>query len=490
MKRWMGLFVLCCFALLLMWPGVCGAQRYEAKWESIDKRLTPQWWVDAKFGIFIHWGVYSVPSWSVRGEYSEWYWNRITGDKAKNGPWWQYHKKMYGENFPYAEFAPMFKAELYDPAQWADIFHRSGARYIVLTSKHHDGYCLWPSAEANRSWGRPWNSVDMGPNRDLLGELTEAVRAKGIEMGFYYSLYEWYNPLWVTDRALYIDKHMFPQFKDLVTRYEPTVIFSDGEWDMHSSEWRSEELMAWLLNDSAVKDRVVINDRWGKESRHKHGGYWTTEYGAGLASGTHAWEECRGMAHSFGYSRTESLSDYKSARDLILMLIDIVSRGGNLLLDIGPDGDGTIPVIMEERLIQIGDWLKVNGEAIYGTQNWKKTIQWTEGKKPEVGYGQEYKAKYDIAELTGPPTGEKAVIECFFTTKGDVLYAIAPRWPKSELVIEDIEVSPNTNVTMLGVAQSVEWRRSGRNVVVKVPALSIDEVPCQHAYVLKITHVR
>ncbi|MDI6448798.1 alpha-L-fucosidase [Anaerobaca lacustris] len=490
MKRWMGLFVLCCFALLLMGPGVCGAQRYEAKWESIDKRPTPQWWVDAKFGIFIHWGVYSVPAWSTPGQYSEWYWNRITGDKAKNGPWWQYHKKMYGENFPYAEFAPMFKAELYDPDQWADIFHRSGAKYIVLTSKHHDGYCLWPSREANRSWGRPWNSVDIGPNRDLLGELTESVRAKGIEMGFYYSLYEWYNPLWVTDRALYVEKHMFPQFKDLVTRYEPTVIFSDGEWDMHSSEWRSEELMAWLLNDSAVKDRVVINDRWGKDSRHKHGGYWTTEYGAGLASGTHPWEECRGMAHSFGYSRTESLSDYKSARELILMLIDIVSRGGNLLLDIGPDGDGTIPVIMEERLIQIGDWLKVNGEAIYGTRNWKKTIQWTEGKRPEVGYGQEYKAKYDIAELTGPPAPEKAVIDIFFTTKGDTLYAITPRWPRSELVIEDVEVSPNTNVTMLGVAQSVEWRRSGRNVVVQVPGLSIDEVPCQHAYVLKITHVR
>jgi alpha-L-fucosidase len=289
---------------------------------------------------------------------------------------------------------------------------------------------------------------------------------------------------------LYVEKHMFPQFKDLVTRYEPTVIFSDGEWDMHSSDWRSEELLAWLLNDSAVKDRVVINDRWGKDSRHDHGGYYTTEYGAGLASGTHPWEECRGMAHSFGYSRTESLSDYKSARELILMLIDIVSRGGNLLLDIGPDGDGTIPVIMEERLIQIGDWLKVNGEAIYGTRNWRKTIQWTEGERPEVGYGQEYKAKYDIAELTGPPTGKKAVIECFFTTKDGTLYAITPRWPKSELVIKDVDGSANTSVTMLGVAQSVQWRRSGRNVVVEVPALSVDEVPCRDAYVLRITHAR
>ncbi|NLH44075.1 MAG: alpha-L-fucosidase, partial [Planctomycetes bacterium] len=166
-----------------------GETRYEPNWASIDKRPTPQWWIDAKFGIFIHFGVYAVPAWSVRGEYSEWYWNRITGDKAGNGPWWQYHAKTYGADFPYAEFAPKFKAELYDPNQWADVFLRSGAKYVVMTSKHHDGYCMWPSKEANRSWGRPWNSVDIGPGRDLLGELTTAVRAKGIHMGIYYSLY-------------------------------------------------------------------------------------------------------------------------------------------------------------------------------------------------------------------------------------------------------------------------------------------------------------
>ena len=241
MNRWLGLAGLACLAVMCVQAKTQGAQemRYEANWASIDKRPTPQWWVDAKLGIFIHWGVYSVPAWSVRGQYSEWYWNRITGDKAKNGPWWQYHAKTYGANFPYAGFAPMFKAELYDPNQWADIFARSGARYVVVTSKHHDGYCMWPSQEANRSWGRPWNSADIGPGRDLLGELTTAVRARGIHMGIYYSLYEWYNPLWVTDRPLYVEKHMFPQFKDVVTRYHPEVIFSDGEWDMPSKIGRA-----------------------------------------------------------------------------------------------------------------------------------------------------------------------------------------------------------------------------------------------------------
>lgn len=489
MKKWICLAV--AFGMVSLVVGsTCGAAEYEAKWESLDTRATPQWWVDAKFGIFIHWGVYAVPAWSVPGQYSEWYWRRVENDKGKNGPWWRYHKETYGEDFTYADFASEFQAELFDPDQWADTFKRSGAKYIVLTSKHHDGYCLWPSEEANRSWGRPWNAEDIGPNRDLLGDLTDAVRDKGIHMGIYYSLYEWYNPLWRTDRAVYVDKHMFPQFKDVVTRYKPSVIFSDGEWDMHSKDWRSEELLAWLFNESPVKDEVVIDDRWGKDCRHKHGGYYTTEYGAGLSSGQHPWEECRGMAHSFGYSRTEALSDYKSGRELILMLIDIVSRGGNLLLDIGPTGDGRIPVIMEERLLQIGDWLDVNGEAIYGTRNWRRTIQWTDGERPEVGYGKQYKAKYDIGELTGPATGEKAVIEAFFTAKDDTLYVITPRWPGEKLVVEDVQISSNSDVTMLGLAQSIEWDRSGSDVAIEVPVLSVDEVPCRHAYVFKITHVK
>ena len=491
MKKRIGLAGMVCLVSLLLQAGVCGAAgQYDANWDSLDSRPTPQWWVDAKFGIFIHWGVYAVPAWSVRGQYSEWYWNRITGDKAKDGPWWRYHKNTYGEDFPYGEFAPMFKAELYDPNHWADVFLRSGAKYVVVTSKHHDGYCMWPSKEANRSWGRPWNSVDIGPRRDLLGELTDAVRDKGLRMGIYYSLYEWYNPLWLADRALFVRKHTFPQFKDVVTRYKPEVIFSDGEWDMPSKDWHSEELLAWLVNESPVKDTVVINDRWGKDCRHKHGGYFTTEYGAGLASGAHPWEENRGMGFSYGYSRTEPLADYRSARELILMLVDIVSRGGNLLLDIGPAADGTIPVIMEERLVQIGDWLKVNGEAIYGTRNWKRTNQWTEGKRPEVGYGKEFRAKYDINEMTSQPTAEKAVIEVFFTTKGDTLYVITPRWPGEKLVVKDIEVSPNTAVTMLGVAQSIRWDRSGSNLTIRVPVLSVDDVPCRHAYVFEITGVR
>ena len=222
-------------------------------------------------------------------------------------------------------------------------------------------------------------------------------------MGIYYSLYEWYNPLYLSDKPRYVAEHMMPQFKDVVTRYKPSIIFSDGEWDLPSSEWRSPELLTWLFNESPVKDDVVIDDRWGKETRHKHGGYWTTEYTPGMSDMEHPWEESRGMGFSYGYNRAERLEHYHSGRELVILLADLVSRGGNLLLDIGPAADGTIPVIMEERLLQIGSWLKVNGEAIYGTKPWKATRQWSAGEVPKIDYNAEFNAAYDVTRLTGKP---------------------------------------------------------------------------------------
>ena len=338
------------------------AQTYQPNWDSIDKRPNPPWFNEAKFGIFIHWGVYSVPAYApvIPGKlaYAEWYWNAMTNGKEgstkpiESGTW-AYHQKQYGANFNYQDLAPQFRAELFDPDHWADVFARSGAKYVALTSKHHEGFALWPSKEASKTWGRPWNAVETGPRRDILGDLSTSVRNKGLKMGYYFSLYEWYNPLWLTDKPRYIDQHMIPQFKDLVTRYKPDIIFSDGEWDLPSSEWRSPEILAWLYNDSPVKNSVVVNDRWGKETRHHHGGYYTTEYTAGMSNAGHDWEESRGMGFSYGYNRAERLEHYRSSRELIIMLADIVSRGGNLLLDIGPNGDGTIPVVMEQRLIEI-----------------------------------------------------------------------------------------------------------------------------------------
>jgi len=455
-------------------------------WSAIDARPTPQWWKDAKFGIFIHWGPYSVPAFAKVGEYAEWYW-KMLDDPSRRGhdEIRAFHDANYGTNFPYADFGPRFKAEMFNPDQWADTFARSGAKYVVLTSKHHDGFALWPSAQADATWGRPWNAVSSGPHRDLLGDLTKAVRKTDVKMGIYFSLYEWYNPLYAADVDRYVDEHMIPQFKDVVSRYAPAVIFSDGEWEHPSATWRSTELLQWLFNESPCKDEVVVDDRWGKETRHQHGGYYTTEYGSGLANAEHPWEESRGMAFSYGYNRAERLDDYTTSREFVLMLADIVSRGGNFLLDIGPTADGRIPVIMEQRLLDIGAWLKVNGEAIYGTTTWSRPCQWSAGEVREPARG-EFMSGYDILKLTVNPDPGFAVKEILFTQKGTTLYAISPSLPAETLVIRDLKLPAGAAITMLGRDGALSWRQTGNDVTVTLPRLNPAHLPCEHAWTLKI----
>ena len=482
-------------ALLLFAAAAMAAETYEPNWDSIDKRPVPGWFTDAKFGIFIHWGVYSVPAYApvLPGKlaYAEWYWHDIVEGKKPNANpvdagCWEFHKRVYGADYPYANFAPQFRAELFDPDHWADVFARSGAKYVALTSKHHEGFALWPSAEASKTWGRPWNAVEIGPKRDLLGDLTTSVRAKGLKMGIYYSLYEWYNPLWLSDKPRYVREHMTPQFKDVVTRYKPSIIFSDGEWELPSSEWHSAELLAWLYNESPVKEDVVVDDRWGKDTRHKHGGYWTTEYTPGLSAMDHPWEESRGMGFSYGYNRAERIEDYHTGRELIVLLADLVSRGGNLLLDIGPAADGTIPVIMEERLLQMGSWLKVNGEAIYGTKPWTKTRQWSAGEQPKVNYNQEFNSTYDVSKLVEEPVGGKAAIEAFFTEKGNDTYAILPRWPGKKFVVRDVDGAPVKTVTLLGGNGDLHFQSQGGGVSIDLPDLP-NTLMGQPAWVLKLS---
>jgi len=478
-----GLLVVCA-GVAFAGPAVAqtAAARYQPTWESVDSRPTPTWWSDAKFGIFIHWGVYSVPSFAPKGEYAEWYWERIgragnpdpaSKDAKIRAETRAFHERVYGKDFPYADFAPQFRAELFDAGQWADILQRSGAKYVVLVSKHHDGYALWPSREASQAWGRPWNSVEVGPKRDLAGELSAAVRRRNLEFGFYFSLYEWFNPLWLDKQYdAYVERHMIPQFKDLVTRYSPSVIFADGEWELPSERWRAPELLAWLFNDSPVADKVVVNDRWGKESRHLHGGYYTTEYGAGLPGATHAWEENRGIGFSYGYNRNEDLDDYASGQKLLLTLIDTVSRGGNLLLNIGPTADGRIPVEMQERLAYLGNWLAVNGEAIYGTRVFRDGAQWTDGRRQEVDTSTNYRAKYDVEALTLRPAPGDARKQILFTRRDRTLYAILPVYPAGNLTIRDLALAKDARISVLGTSHAqVAWRRRGRDIVISTPSL-------------------
>lgn len=437
--------------------------QYSASWESLDKRPTPAWWTDAKFGIFIHWGLYSVPAYApvdevegVYEKYAEHYYNRLI---EGNELFKKFHNKHYGDNFTYADFAPMFKAEHFDPAKWADLFKEAGAKYVVLTSKHHDGFCLWPSTQTP-----VWNSVKMGPHIDIIDTLSTAVRDAGLRFGLYYSLLEWANPTYSTETMdKWVYTHMIPQMKELVTNYQPEIIFSDGEWDYDSKTLKSEEFLQWLYNESAVKNTVVVNDRWGKETRSKHGDYYTTEYdlvhndlGIGEKA-DHPWEESRGIGTSYGYNQFETTQHYLSSKQLITILIEKVSNGGNFLLNIGPDASGMIPVVMQERLLDIGNWLKVNGEAIYSSQPWRSKF------KPE---------KKNL----------------YFTQKDNNLYLITTQWAKEPIVLSHL--TEVRKVELLGYKGKINSTFSKGILTIVPPVIAIDELPSESAWVFKVSEFK
>ena len=428
---------------------------YDANWESLNTRPCPQWWKDAKFGIFVHWGLYSVPAFapydknSVYGCYAEHYGNPGRWEKYPQFP--AYHAKHHpGKS--YSDFAADFTAADFDPAAWADLFRRSGAKYVVLTSKHHEGFALWPSA-----YSPYFNAGLMGPKRDLCGDLTEAVRAAGLHMGFYYSLLEWRHPLYnKEDIGKFVDQVNLPQMKELVMRYRPEIVWTDGEWDYPWQVWRGPEFLAWLYNESPVRDTVVANDRWGKKFRGKCGDHYTTEYddlSHDSAGDAHPWEECRGIGRSFGYNRFETTEHYLSDEACIETLCDKVSRGGNLLLNIGPTAEGLIPVIMEERLLAIGRWLEVNGEAIYGTTAWEKRPK--DMKKTRV----------------------------YFTKKGDALYAIV-FGSAEKVVISDCGTV--AAVSLIGSGSEVKWTQKGSDVEIEMPAFRQGAAPSEHALAFKV----
>jgi alpha-L-fucosidase len=445
-------------------PRIYSQKTYQASWESIDSRPVPGWFEDAKFGIFIHWGIYSVPAWApadaeigIYAKYAEWYWWRMNEKSTAGNLFRDYHNSIYGSNFRYQDFAPEFKARHWNPAGWAEVIKKAGAKYVVLTSKHHEGFALWPSRE---SWN--WNSVDIGPHRDLCGDLTKAVKEAGLHMGFYYSLYEWYNPVYRSSFKEYVDRHMIPQMKDLVTRYEPDVLWTDGEWDYPSADWKSTEFLAWLYNESPVRESVCVNDRWGKETRGKHGGYFTTEYdlvhdkeGAGKTD--RPWEECRGIGTSFGYNQIEDLDNYMSSDALIDLLIEKVAGGGNLLLDIGPTADGRIPVIQQQRLLDIGAWLQVNGEAIYNTRSWEKA----------------------------PAVSSETTV--YFTKKGNDLYVHVTKWQDKPIVVNGIIKAAAVN--MLGTTGKVKFSPSGGKLTIIPPVLTPANNPSCYAWVYKVQNV-
>ncbi|KAH9644069.1 hypothetical protein HF086_009782, partial [Spodoptera exigua] len=398
---------------------------YRPNWRDLDKRPLPEWYDKAKIGIFLHWGVYAVPSFG-----SEWFWMNW---KSKVSKYVDFMDKNYPPNFTYQEFAPMFTAEFFEPAAWAQLFSESGAKYIVLTSKHHEGFTLFPS---KRSFS--WNSVDVGPKRDLVGELSVAVRKRGLKFGVYHSLYEWYNPIYLQDKNAsfethtFVDTKLWPDLKQIVHDYKPSVIWSDGDWEAPDNYWRSTDLLAWLYNDSPVKDEIVVNDRWGKDIPGHHGDF---------------------------YNHADRFNP------------------GNALINVGPTKEGTIIPVFQERLLFLGKWLAINGEAIYGSSPWFSQNDTVNGK---VWYTCT-KETYNATHPTYPPSANDKIL---------AIYAIALEWPKDNwLILGDITSYLHRGtyqVELLGnKGLYLTWKISNGKVGIQLPDKAT--VRSRNAWTLKFT---
>lgn len=425
---------------------------FENNWESLNSRQVPAWFEDAKFGIFIHWGLYSVPAFAPKGNYSEWYWYNLN---KEGNPTRDFHEETYGKDFQYTDFVNGFKAELFDAKAWVDLFEKSGAKYMNIVSKHHDGFCLY---KTDYAWN--WNSVDVGPHRDFCAELRDACANSSVRFGAYHSVYEWYHPLYLKNPEEYAIQHLLPMLKEFIERYQPHTLFTDGEWEHDSSVWHSTEFLTWLYNESSVKDFIVPNDRWGKETRGRLGGNFTTEYGmieGGRsiedAEDARVFEECRGIGASFGFNRMEDAEDYTSAFDLIEMLVDLVSMGGNFLLNVGPAADGTIPAIMQDRLLEIGAWLKVNGEGIYSSRKHLKSTQ------------------KDVC----------------YTKQGDAVYAFLKKFPFGDLVLRDVDYDPAFKAELLGAPYAITTADADGKLKLIIPPMNPDKLRAKYVYTFKLS---
>nr|XP_058918284.1 tissue alpha-L-fucosidase isoform X2 [Kogia breviceps] len=385
-------------------------RRYTPDWPSLDSRPLPAWFDEAKFGVFVHWGVFSVPAWG-----SEWFWWHWKGEKLP-----QYERFMnenYPPNFTYGDFGPRFTASFFHPDSWANLFEAAGAKYVVLTTKHHEGFTNWPSPV---SWN--WNSQDLGPHRDLVGELGTAVR----------------------------------------NRYKPDLIWSDGEWECPDTYWNSTNFLAWLYNDSPVKDFVVVNDRWGQNCSCRHGGYYNCQDKFKPETlPDHKWEMCTSIDKlSWGYRRNMAMADIASESRIISELIQTVSLGGNYLLNIGPTKDGLIVPIFQERLLAVGKWLSINGEAIYASKPWR--VQ-----------------------------SEKNTTSVCYTSKGSAVYAIFLHWPEDGILsLKSPITTSTTEVTVLGIEKHVKWSPNpGKGLLVYLPQLPPSALPTEFAWTVKLTGV-
>ncbi|MBD3254617.1 MAG: alpha-L-fucosidase, partial [Candidatus Lokiarchaeota archaeon] len=445
--------------------------KYKPNKESVSQHEVPEWFQDAKLGIFIHWGLYSVPAFAVTGldltdsmkkgldfyckynPYAEWYLNTL---RISGSPTEKYHKETYGDNFSYDDFVPIFNEEIenWNPDEWIKLVKKSGARYVVITTKHCDGFLLWDSNYPN-----PYKK-NYSAKRDIVGELSKSVKRSDLNIGFYYSTaWDWTfnkNPIKDAESFLenfvnppeyteYVNNHLY----ELIDKYQPKVLWADMGYPEGTDVY---EIFAYFYN--RVPEGVV-NDRWKqyisakkKFKKTNHNDFVTPEYKVFKKIKRHKWEICRGIGNSFGYNKFEEERDYLTTEELIHLLIDVVSKNGNLLLNIGPKADGSIPEIQRERLIGLGKWLNVNGEAIFGSRPWKSA----EG-------------------LTNKG------IPVRFTKKGEILFLILLEIPETKVLsIQNENFGEISEVYMLGKDESIKWKQEKKKLTIYIPK-NLKETP-------------
>jgi alpha-L-fucosidase len=433
-----------------------GVPAYQATDESLEQHQAPEWYDNAKFGVFIHYGLYSIPAWApVGGVYAEWYWHSMYN---QGSPTYRHQLQTYGPNSTYDDFIPRFTTDKFNPHALVELIKAAGARYFVFVAKHHDGFSLFHTTVSHR------NSVDMGPHRDLVRLLFDAARryTPKIHPGVYYSLPEWYNPAFpgtllhsdhfpggppkqfITGKRVpytgytavhnYVHDYQVPQMKELIDQYHPDILWCDigGPND-------SLNVISHFYNTAAAgphPHEVAVDNRCGVRTHD-----FTTPEQHVYDSTTQAkWETSRGIdPHSYGYNAATPPSAYATPQALVSELVDVVSKNGNFLLDIGPRGDGSIPRIMRRRLHQIGSWLETNGEAIYGTVPW-----WRMAGTGTLRFTLHPNKAFYITSLT--PLPGRVVVD-------------AP-----------VPIRPGNRITLLGWHGPVlQWTHSGGRLVITVP---------------------
>jgi alpha-L-fucosidase len=468
---------------------------FRPDWESLTKYEVPEWYKDAKFGIFIHWGAYSVPAFG-----NEWYPRNMYRSGSEE---YKHHIATYGpqEKFGYKDFLPMFKAEHFDAAAWARLFKDAGAKYVVPVAEHHDGFAMYDSGLSD------WTVAKMGPHRDTTGELAKAVRAEGLHFGvsshrvehnfflgvareipsdvndpqyasFYGPAHTWVSP-WgapLSNDFTYVSTawadDWLARSAELVEKYRPDIVYFDW-WIGQASIRANLSRFAAFYYNSSLKygDHIgVIN--YKDYAMQEHAAVLDLERGQLGDIRPLYWQTDTSVSNkSWGYIQNDT---FKSPEFVVHQLIDIVSKNGNLLLNIGPRSDGTIPDEVRQVLLDVGAWLKLNGEAIYGSRPWRI-------------YG-EGPTKVAPGSFHDTDTAKYTPEDFRFTTKGDVLYAIGlARPPNGDAVIRSLAQSVGServvSVALLGSDSKLQFDQRSDGLHIQLPA----QAPVKYAYALRVT---